>query len=152
MWISKKRGLLVSTRTFYVLTPYLRVLGQTFPFFETELQTFPIIPSHFPSQSFPFFGVGSQSFPFSGSVLSFFWVRPSHIFESDLPISFSKLLFLISLSLFYSLWVWLDLTWSVSRKCLSLWKNWFRGDINKLFYAGFTNTEILEFLNVYHEQ
>ena len=152
MWISKKSGLLVSTRTFYVLTPYLRVLAQTFPFFETELQTFPIIPSHFPSQSFPVFGVGSQSFPFSGSVLPFFWVRPSHIFESDLPISFSKLLSLISLSLFYSLWVWLDLTWSVSRKFLPLWKNWFRGDINKLFYVGFTNTEILEFLNVYHEQ
>ena len=102
---------------------------------------FRLSPSHFFSQSFHF---STQTFPF-------FWVSPSHFrsqffsfFDSDLlilrvsPSIFSKSGLLIFRVNFYLIilsqfLIRRCLTWDVNRKYIFQWRNWFRGDINKLF-------------------
>ena len=124
MWINKKGGLLVSTQTFYILTPYFRVLAQTPPVFRDRT-------SNFSDHSFSFFESVLRIFWGMGLVLLFLRVNPSLFWGQTFPFHLANF-DLISLSSFYSLWVWLDLTWGVSRK-FSLSKNWFRGNINKIF-------------------
>ena len=144
MWINKKGGLLVSTQTFYILTPYFRVLAQTPPVFRDRT-------SNFSDHSFSFFESVLRIFWGRGLVLLFLRVNPSLFWGQTFPFHLANF-DLISLSSFYSLWVWLDLTWGVSRKCFLYQKTGLEEILTKYFYAGFTNIEILEFLNVYHGQ
>ena len=68
-------------RTFPVLAQTVYVQSQTFPFFVSVLPE--ASPSHFTSQTFPFFPVSPSHF--SKSVFLIFRVRPSHFFRSVLP-------------------------------------------------------------------
>ena len=69
-------------RTFPVLAQTFYVQSQTFPFFGSVLPE--VSPSHFTSQTFPFFPVSPSHF--SKSVFLIFRVRPSHSFRSVLLI------------------------------------------------------------------
>lgn len=117
----------------------------------------------FLSQSFPFFGqlfqfFSSQCFAFWGQIFSFFWVGPSHCFESVLPIFSSQTfpfclanIYLISSISFYSLRVLLEDVsdlWCQLKVYFSI-KNWFKGDVNKLFSCKVYLHWTFRILNVY---
>ena len=123
-------------------------------FLGSALPTFWVRSSHFGLRSSLFFGSVLPTFPsqtssFFESELFIYWVSPSQFFESDLSILFRKLLFsYLEFILQFMCLIRRCLTWDVNRKYIFRWRNWFRGNSNKLFYAGFTYTEILEFLAV----
>ena len=129
-----------------------------FHFSSQFLSLFESVPLTFPSQSVSFFEpdlyiFSSQSFPFYrfktsyflSQTFPFFRVSPSHFFKSNFPILFRKLLlnyfeFILQFLILIRRW----LAWDVNKTFIFQWRNWY------CFYAGFTYTEILEFLYLYH--
>ena len=133
-------------------------MGQSFSIFNSDLLifsksvllTFRVRPFHFSESVLPTFRIQSFSFfdsdllIFSGQSFPLFqvfplWllifrVRPSHFFRSILLILSSKLLFdyFESILQFIGL-IRRCLNWDVNRKYIFQWRNWFRGDIIKLF-------------------
>ena len=107
------------------------------------------IPSYFFGSAPCIFS--SQSFSYFLVRPTFFWVSPSHFFEPDLPILFSKLLF-NSLEFIQQLLALIkrSLTWDVNRDYNFNEETGLAEILTSSFYAGFTYIEIVEFLNMYH--
>ena len=102
-----------------------RVFGQSFLILGSAL------PTLFSQSVLPVFW-GDQTCPYFWVRLSILWVSSSH-FSNQTFLFYLLNFYLISLSSFYSSWVWLEDVWfEVSTESVFLMIDWFRGDINKL--------------------
>ena len=97
------------------------------------LPIFGVSPSHYFFPDSPSF-FGGQTFPYFWVRLPVFWLSPSHFFLSENFLFYLPYFYLISSSSFYSLWIWLKDAWlDMSTESVFVMRNWFRGDINKIF-------------------